>query len=156
MSYFEGKEFSSIHDQMPGRLWDKAHFISDWQQQMEEVETLFNEDDLRIACEVVLTSFYDTYEQCVEMLNDERSLTLAEKQKMFERLNLAMTNLLEFGQRSTKNISSSLVDRKLAKEEKGSEVFNDIVDLLIQELQQANNAFFKKQEEFYDKKQKGF
>ncbi|MFZ2193365.1 MAG: hypothetical protein WAV31_03915 [Candidatus Moraniibacteriota bacterium] len=154
MPYFEGKEFSTISDEIPARSWNREHFLSDWQQQMADAETMFSEDDIKMAAEVVLSSFYDTYEQCIGMINEEESLSPEQRQKMLSRINLVMTNLLEFGQRSNRNIARSLVDRKLGKNENGGKFFNDIIDLLIQELDQTNLEFRKKQEKFYDKKRK--
>ncbi|NMC51383.1 hypothetical protein GYA54_01490 [Candidatus Kuenenbacteria bacterium] len=154
MPYFEGKEFSTIFNEMPARSWDRKHFLSDWQRQMADAGTMFNEDDIKMATKIVLSSLYDSYEQCVEMINKEESLSLQQKQKTLSRLNLAMTNLLEFGQRSNQNIARSLADRKLSKAENGGEFFNDIIDLLIQELDLVSLEFHQKQEEFYNKKRR--
>lgn len=152
MPYFEGRDFSLIHDTLPPDAWGKEHFFSDWRQQMVQAETLFNSDDLNMAEAIVLTSFYSTYQECRNMIQDAQKLSPDQRQKFMQKLNMAMTNLLEFGQRSNKDITKSLLDRKIRKDEDGTSIFNDIIDLLIQELQHANLAFHKKQEEFYKKK----
>ncbi len=149
MNYFEGKQFSTITDIMPARQWERELFLSDWKRQMAEAGTLFNDADIEMALETVLSSFYNTYEQCVAMIGEEDFLETEQKQKMIARLNLAMTKLLEFGQRSSDNIAKSLLDQKLSRTESGGEFFNDLIDLLVQELRQAELQFHERQEEFY-------
>lgn len=156
MIYFNGKNLSLINDEIPKNQRKKEHFLADRKQEIIEAETMFNEDDIKMATEIVLLSFYDTYEWCLDIINQEETLSPEQKEKMQQRLNLVLTNLLEFWQRSNKNIIRSLLDRKLSKSETGWELFNDIIDLLIQTLNKANIEFHQKQEDFYKNKRKLF
>lgn len=152
MTYFEGHEFSTIYDQMPARPWNREKFFSDWRLQITEANPFFKEDDIKMAIEIVLSSFYDTYEQCIQMIDEDDSVSPEQREKMLSKLNLAMINLLEFGQRSNRDIVKSLEAKKFDMTENNGPLFNGIIDLLVQELAQANHKFYLKQEEFYAKK----
>ncbi|NQT49503.1 hypothetical protein HQ571_02290 [Candidatus Kuenenbacteria bacterium] len=140
MPFFEGREFSTIHDEMPSHTWDRAKFFSDWESQIRAANDLFGEYEIRVAKETVIKGFYETYEALLEML-DEEALSENEKKEIRRRINLAMINVLEYGQRKSTNIVLSLKDRKLKPNEKGADIFNGIIDNLIFEMEKADKEF---------------
>jgi hypothetical protein len=146
MAFFEGKEFSTITGEMPGRKWDRAGFMSDWETQIRANNELFNDTDIEIAQATVIKGFYDTYEELLIILEEEEGLTSEEKQEFVRKINLAMVNVLEYGQRKSKDIILSLEDRKLQPSEKASDLFNSIIDNLIFEVKKADKEFYDARE----------
>lgn len=140
MPYFEGKDFSPIQDTMPSHQWDEAKFFSDWETQIRATNSLYTEADIQIAKEAVIKNFYDTYVELLGSLNAEK-LPEADATKLIKQLNLAMINVLEYGQRRSQDIVSSLDDRKLKADEKNAELFNEIIDHLILEVGAADTKF---------------
>ncbi|MFA6588696.1 MAG: hypothetical protein WCT08_06590 [Patescibacteria group bacterium] len=151
MTQFEGREISTISDEMPGRPWDREKFFADWESQIRQTNGLYGEDDIRIAKEIVISGYYETYEELLKIL-DEENLPNEDKSKLISRLNLAMVNVLEFGQRRGQDIASSLKDRKLWPDEKNSNLFNGIIDHLILEVNAANDKFNTALEKFEEEK----
>lgn len=140
MTFFEGKEFSTIHDEMPSRQWDEAKFFSDWEAQIRERNAIWNDYEREVAKETIIKGFYSTYEELITMV-DEENLSEDEKNTIRKNINLAMVNVLEYGQRRSKDIILSLQDRKLSPDEAGSDIFNGIIDNLVFEVEKADKEF---------------
>ncbi|MFA5022304.1 MAG: hypothetical protein WC508_04465 [Patescibacteria group bacterium] len=145
MTQFEGRQFSTVQDTMPSSQWDKEKFSTDWASQITEINQYFNNSDIKIAQETVIQHFYDTYERLRAMVEEE-NLDEDEKNKIFRELNLAMVNILEFGQRRNQDIIASLNSRKFRPEEKNAGIFNSLIDILIAEFNEGNNRFHEAQE----------
>jgi len=65
--------------------------------------------------------------------------------KIQSEKDLAMINVLEYGQRSSKDIILSLKDRKFVLNETGSDIFNGIIENLIFEVAKADKEFYESQ-----------
>ncbi len=140
MTLFEGKKFSTIYDEMPSRQWDETKFSSDWESQLRERNKLWRDDEIQVAKETIIKKFYSTYEELLIML-DEENLLEDEKKSIIKKINLAMVNILEYGQRRSADIVSSLRSRKLSSDETDSDLFNGIIDNLIFEVEKADKEF---------------
>src|SRR3989339_588890 len=140
MSQFEGQPFSTISDKMPSRLWDRTKFILDWQSQIREKNKNYKEHEIKVAVDTIISGFYDTYETLFSMI-DDCELSGYVKSELKAKINLAMINLLEYGQRRSTDIVLTLKDRKLAGQEQGAELFNGIIDNLIYEVDKADKEF---------------
>lgn len=116
----------------------KRSFFSDWMSQIKNNE-LFEQKDIDLALEVVIKDIYQSYVDLISMAEKELPDYLMSRVR--KKLNLAMTNILEFGQRRTVDIIASLESRKWYKSEEGAEVFNSIIDHLILQLEQAQKNF---------------
>ena len=140
MAFFEGKIFSTINDEMPAKQWDSENFISDWESQIRETNDLFRDFEINVAKETIIKGFYSTYKDLLEII-DEENITEEEKKSITKKLNLAMINVLEYGQRRSKDIVFSLQDKKLSSDEKNSNILNGIINNLIFEVEKADKEF---------------
>ncbi|MFA5124250.1 MAG: hypothetical protein WC473_00270 [Patescibacteria group bacterium] len=151
MAIFEGKEISLVEDIMPDTKWGKEEFFTDWVSQAKERNSYINDEDIEIARKTAIGHFYEIYEELLGMLENE-NLPDEEKRDLIRRINSAMTNVLEFAQRRNSDIILSLRDRKLQTDQKHCQIFNDFIDILIDEFKRGAKMFSEAEKEHYEKK----
>lgn len=139
MSFFEGKEISIVSGEIPGRRWDSKLFTLDWLKAIAH-NTLFSEHELKVAQAVIVKKFYETYETLLNLM-EENDLTTEDKIKLTSYLNRVMLNVLEWGTRRSADIVLSMIDRKFPPERAHADLFNSMVDHLVQEVRQADKIF---------------
>ncbi len=140
MTIFEGNEFSTIHDEMPSRRWNEEKFFSDWESQIRATNELYGDHEIQVAKETIIKEFYSTYSELLEMVDDEK-IPDDEKNTIKRKINLAMVNVLEYGQRRSEDIVLSLQNKKLSPSENSHRILNGAIDNLILEIEKADKKF---------------
>ncbi|MFA5359052.1 MAG: hypothetical protein WC310_04535 [Patescibacteria group bacterium] len=143
MTIFRGAEFSTIQNKMPAEEWGWDDFIKDWRDNVNEY--LNPEVDVELVVEYFFKPVYRCYSDCLALIKDSGQTT-ENQEVIVSRLNLAMTNVSEYGQRSVPNIILSIKDKKEDNTSYAKDL-NYLLDQLIENIKDANAVLYKKYEE---------